>query len=254
MPNRLHALKGAHAHLLNAASGLVGVYCMMMPLVADAGNAIFIDAGTSGSTSAIAIIQDSSNASNTVSGLGGAGTPFTVNGAWGTVSMSQSGAHNVLQGNITNRVSGAGSNSFTVTQTGGGNSVDATVFADTGATGNSFQLNTQSSGNLLVGIYSTAVGSSVNATISNVAAGGGGVYVQQAGTGSNAAVELTVNGGGFSLGNLSTPTITAPLTGFFSTPPGVAVYQTGSAAIIATVTPSANGYTAAITSSGNYHP
>ena len=254
MPNHLHSLKTAHTHRLPAATLLAGLLCVMTPLSAGAGNAIYIDAGSDGSTGSIAIIQDKDNASNTVSGAGGMTTPFTVNGAWGNMSISQSGAHNALQGSITNQVSGSGSNSFAVTQTGGGNTVDAMVSADIGATGNSFQLNAQGSSNLHIGVYSTAVGSSVNTTISNVAAGGGGVYVQQAGTGANAAVDLTVKGGGFSLGNLSSPTIATSLAGFFNTSPGVAVYQTGSAAITATVTPSSNGYTAAITSSGNYRP
>lgn len=217
---------------------------------AHAQNSIRIDAATAGSVGSLVITQDSANPSNSVSGAGGGTTDFAVTGAWSAVAISQTGANNTLGGAITNQVSGTGSNSFTATFTGGGNNVNTLVHVETGATGNSFTLNAAGSTNLQYGVYSTAAGSSVATTLSNIAAGGGGVYVEQAGTGANATVSLTVNGGGFKLGSLTSPSIAAPLQTFFSgTAPGVALYQTGSSAITATVTPTANGYTASITSS-----
>lgn len=205
-------------------------------------NSIYIDAGSTGSVRSLAIVQDAATgtASNTVGGTSGTGTPFTVTGAWHDVALSQTGARNTLQGSLTAAAS-ASSNDFGATFTGGGNIITILAYSDTGGGGTSFQVASAGNSTAQYGVYSNVAGSSVSTTINSVA--GGGVYVQQTGSG---AVGLTVNGGGYTLGPAANAVPTPFATFFAGTGPGVAVYQSAATPLNATVTATSNGYGATI--------
>jgi hypothetical protein len=90
---------------------------------AAAGNSLYIDVGTQGSVSALAIVQDAGigSTSNTVSGASGSNTPFTADGAWKTISINQSGGTNDLAGSIKTSDTGPGTNTFSANYSGGNN-------------------------------------------------------------------------------------------------------------------------------------
>jgi hypothetical protein len=208
-------------------------------------NLIFIDAGTTGSVGSLAIVQDPASPSNILAGSSNGSVAFPVTTSLTSLAVTQSGAGNTMVGSVagtrnalvvtTGMISGGGSNLLTTAAGSSGAQVQYAVFSE-----------------------ATTTASTVTATLNSVT---GGVYVQQGATG---AVDLTVNGGGYTLGHLATMpnpgATTAPPgvpAGFYTGGnPGVAVYQSGNGGITAVVTATAGGYTAAITnasaSSGSY--
>lgn len=202
-------------------------------------NLIFIDAGTTGSVGTLDVIQDSATPSNTLAGSTDGLVAFPVTTSLASLGVIQAGPGNTMIGSVagtrnalvvtTSLISGVnGSNLLTASAGDPGAQVQYAVFSQAKTTA-----------------------STVTATLNSVV---GGVYVQQAATGD---VDLTVNGGGYTLGNLSTmpnpgATTTPPgvPNGFFTSGnPGVAVYQSGTGKITATVTATGSGYTAVITNS-----
>lgn len=202
-------------------------------------NLIFIDAGTTGSVGSLAIVQDPANPSNTLAGSSNGSVAFPVTTSLASLAVTQTGPGNSMVGSVagtrnalvvtTGMISGSGGSNLLTTAAGSsGAQVQYAVFSE-----------------------ATTTASTVTATLNSVT---GGVYVQQGATG---AVDLTVNGGGYTLGHLTTmPNPSATTTppgvpaGFYTGGnPGVAVYQSGNGAITAVVTATSSGYTAAITNS-----
>jgi hypothetical protein len=182
---------------------------------------------------------------NTASGLTGAySATVTISGDGGTLGTSNA---------VQNTATGAGDRLFSVTLSGSSaTSVYNALNGGAGTVQQSSAVTADSTTHAQYAVQSAATGtSSVNATLSGVA--GGGIYVQQAAV-SDAAVSLTVTGGGYTLGTLgSLPTgmtttgLPANYFGGGNANPGVAVYQGSSTPITVTVTPNSNGYTASIT-------
>ena len=203
-------------------------------------NTIIGDGGTNGTASFNTV-------GNSASGLAGAYN--------GTVTISGDGVTMGMNNIVQNPATGAGDRSFDVTLTGtSGGVVYNALTGGAGTVSQSSSVTIDSASTVRYAVQSAATGtSSVTATLNNVS---GGVYVQQDSGASNAAVNLTVNGGGYTLGTLGalpTGMTTTGLPGnFFGTGganPGVAVYQNSATPITVTVAPTSTGYTAAITHS-----
>lgn len=173
-------LPAASGHWLGLGVCLLAI---APPNAALAGNFINIDAGTTGSVSTLAITQDATAASNTISGAAGAAAPFTVAGSWSSIAINQGGAGNQLTGAI--RTSGKlpAGNSFSARYTGGANhhsvnigsinapsSVAETIsIANTGPVANTISEVLDSAGVLVNGLTIHGTGNSVTNTIAAAA-------------------------------------------------------------------------------------
>ena len=226
------------SHRVNLAWGLT--LLLLLAGGAITLNTIIGDGGTNGTASFNTV-------GNSASGLAGAYN--------GTVTISGDGVTMGMNNIVQNTATGAGDRSFDVTLTGtSGGVVYNALTGGAGTVSQSSSVTIDSASTVRYAVQSAATGtSSVTATLNNVS---GGVYVQQDSGASNAAVNLTVNGGGYTLGTLGalpTGMTTTGLPGnFFGTGganPGVAVYQNSATPITVTVAPTSTGYTAAITHS-----
>lgn len=169
-----------------------------------ANNTIRLDLGTAGSVKTLTITQDVVNNSNTITADGTAGGgQLPVHGKWNSVSISQAGAGNVLEGAITG-TAGSTTASLALAYSGGANThsltiggttapanatVAATVVNSDGANGTNAITDVLDGSSLT---YALDV-NGTNNTINDAVAASGAVTLNQTVHGGTAASGNTVN-------------------------------------------------------------